>query len=126
MNKKISRRTFTKAGAAVTLGLAASRPANALGANDQIRLGVIGVGGRGRSLVNTFAGHAYDALHIVCQALERAGECDRAKLRDEIEKTQEFVGTAGIFNYTPEDHNGLTVDAFVWVTIEDGQWKLAE
>jgi branched-chain amino acid transport system substrate-binding protein len=75
---------------------------------------------------NTFAGHAYDALHIVCNALEAAGEADRAALRDAIEKTTEFVGTAGIFNYTAEDHNGLTVDAFVWVKIEDGKWVLAE
>ncbi len=75
---------------------------------------------------NTFAGHAYDALHIVCNALEAAGEADRAALRDAIEKTTGFVGTAGIFNYTAEDHNGLTVDAFVWVKIEDGKWVLAE
>ena len=75
---------------------------------------------------NTFAGHAYDALHIVCNALEKAGEADRAALRDAIEETTEFVGTAGIFNYTADDHNGLTVDAFVWVKIEDGKWTLAE
>jgi predicted dehydrogenase len=54
MSKTITRRTFTKAGAAVTLGLAGSRATSVLGANDRIRLGFIGVGGRGRSLVNTF------------------------------------------------------------------------
>jgi len=74
---------------------------------------------------DTFAGHAYDAIHLVVKGLEAAGEADRAKLRDAIEATQGFVGTAGIFNYGPEDHNGLTVDAFVWVKIEDGKWKLA-
>jgi len=74
---------------------------------------------------DTFAGHAYDAIHLVVKGLEAAGEADRAKLRDAIEATQGFVGTAGIFNYSPEDHNGLTVDAFVWVKIEDGKWKLA-
>jgi len=75
---------------------------------------------------NTFAGHAYDGLHIVCNALEKAGEADRAKLRDAIEQTTGFVGTAGTFNYSAEDHSGLTVDAFVWVKIEDGKWVLAE
>jgi len=75
---------------------------------------------------NTFAGHAYDALWITVNALEKAGEADRAKLRDAIEQTEGFVGTAGIFNYSAEDHNGLTKEAFVWVEIADGTWKLAE
>jgi branched-chain amino acid transport system substrate-binding protein len=75
---------------------------------------------------DTFAGHAYDSLWVTVNALEAAGEADRAKLRDAIEETQEFVGTAGIFNYSAEDHNGLTKDAFVWVEIVDGEWALAE
>jgi len=75
---------------------------------------------------DTFAGHAYDAINLVVKGLEAAGEVDRAKLRDAIEATQKFVGTAGIFNYSATDHNGLTVDAFVWVKIEEGKWKLAE
>ena len=75
---------------------------------------------------NTFAGHAYDALWITVKALEQAGEADRAKLRDAIEEIEDFGGTAGIFNYSPEDHNGLTADAFVWVEIVDGAWKLVE
>lgn len=75
---------------------------------------------------DTFAGHAYDALHIVVKAVEAAGSDEPAKVRDAIEKTTGFVGTAGVFNYSAEDHNGLTKDAFVWVKIEGGQWKLDE
>ncbi len=75
---------------------------------------------------NTFAGHAYDALWITVNALEAAGEVDRAKVRDAVEQTEEFVGTAGIFNYSAEDHNGLTAEAFVWVKIVDGNWMLSE
>ncbi len=72
-----------------------------------------------------YGGHAWDAIKIVCAALERSGP-DRAKLRDEIEKTTDFVGMGGIYNYSPEDHYGLTVDAFALVRIENGQWKLIE
>ncbi len=72
---------------------------------------------------NTFAGHAYDAFWIAVNAIETAGEADRAKVRDAIEQT-EFMGTAGEFKYSPEDHNGLTLDAFVWVKIVDGAWQL--
>jgi len=34
------------------------------------------------------------------------------------------VGIGGIFNYSAEDHYGLSPEAFVMVTIEDGKWKL--
>ncbi len=73
---------------------------------------------------DTFAGHAYDALWIVCKAIEKAGSPDRAQTRDAIEQLGEFVGTAGTFRYTAADHNGLTVDAFVSVKVEGGTWKL--
>ncbi len=75
---------------------------------------------------DTFAGHAYDALTVVVKAIEAAGSTDRAQVRDAIEKTHGFGGTAGIFNYSPTDHNGLTVDAFVWVKVEKGHWALVK
>ena len=72
---------------------------------------------------DTFGGHAWDALQLVSRALEKAG-ADRAKMRDEIENTKDFVGTGGIFNFSPRDHNGLTKEAFVMVEIKDGKWTL--
>ncbi len=74
---------------------------------------------------DTFGGHAWDAVELVVKALEEVGE-DRAQIRDMIEKTTGFVGTGGVFNYSAEDHNGLTKDAFVMVEIVDGKWKLAK
>jgi branched-chain amino acid transport system substrate-binding protein len=82
--------------------------------------------GKYRTTPNTFAGHAYDALMMVVQAITKAGSTDRAKVRTAIEQIRNFVGTAGTFNYSPSDHNGLTVEAFVWVKIQGGKWKLAE
>lgn len=76
-----------------------------------------------RTSVDTFGGHAYDAVKIVAAALAKSG-ADRAKLRDEIEKTKGFVGTAGIFGFSPTDHNGLTSDAFVMVQVRKGKWSL--
>lgn len=72
---------------------------------------------------DTFGGHAWDGIQLVAQALRAAGD-DRAKLRDTIEQTKEFVGTGGVFNFSPEDHNGLTKDAFVMVKVVDGKWTL--
>ncbi len=74
--------------------------------------------------VSTFGGHAYDALFITVEAVKRAGTIDRAKIRDEIEKTHGFVGTGGIFNMSPTDHLGLNLDAFKMIEIQNGNWKL--
>jgi len=73
--------------------------------------------------VSGFGGYAWDAMGIIANALKEAGN-DRAKLRDSIERTTEYVGVSGIFNITAEDHNGLTKDAFVMVIIENGTWKI--
>lgn len=74
---------------------------------------------------DTFGGHAWDAVHLVVNALREVG-ADRAAVRDYIENTTDFVGTGGVFNFSPEDHNGLTKDAFVMVRIVDGEWQLIE
>jgi len=79
--------------------------------------------------VSTFGGHGYDAFMMAVDALRSAasaGETTHAKVRDEIEKITGFSGTAGVFNMSPTDHNGLGKDAFVMVTIEKGEWKLVK
>ncbi len=78
------------------------------------------------SAVSTFGGHAYDGLMIAVQAMERAGSTDKAKVRDEIEKTHGFVGTGGIFNMSPTDHLGLGLDSFRMVEVSNGAWKLVK
>ena len=74
---------------------------------------------------STFGGHAYDALNLVIAALKAVGP-DRAKIRDYIENTKNFVGTGGVFNYSPEDHTGLTKDAFEMITVQDGKFLPAK
>ena len=76
--------------------------------------------------VSTFGGHAYDALHILTAAITRAGSTDKAKVRDEIEKTRGYVGTGGVVNMTEQDHLGLTTAAFRLLEIKNGDWTLAE
>jgi len=70
-----------------------------------------------------YAGHAWDALNIVSEALRKVGD-NRAKLRDQIEKTKDFVGIAGIFNFSADDHDGVTSDACVMLKVKDGKWTL--
>ena len=74
--------------------------------------------------VSTFGGHAYDGLMILVQAMQRAKSADKAKVRDEIEKTKGYVGTGGIVNMSPTDHLGLDLSAFRVLEIKNGDWTL--
>jgi branched-chain amino acid transport system substrate-binding protein len=76
--------------------------------------------------VSTFGGHAYDALFLAVEAIKRAGTTDKAKVRNEIEKTQGFPGTAGIFNMSPQDHMGLGLDAFKLLEVRNGDWTIVD
>jgi len=71
--------------------------------------------------VSTFGGHAWDALWLVVKALREAGP-DRGAIRDYIENIKGFVGTGGIFNFSPQDHSGLTKEAFEMLTVKGGKF----
>lgn len=71
--------------------------------------------------VSTFGGHAYDAMLLLADAVKKGGT-DRAKVRAELEGLKGVVGTAGIFNMSATDHNGLGLDAFEMLTVKDGRF----
>ncbi|MEE8541586.1 MAG: ABC transporter substrate-binding protein [Desulfobacterales bacterium] len=76
--------------------------------------------------LSSFGGHAWDALHLVVKALKAVG-CDRAAIRDYLEnKTAGFVGQHGIFNFSADDHIGLTKEAFQMIVVKGGDWALAD
>jgi branched-chain amino acid transport system substrate-binding protein len=70
-----------------------------------------------------FGGHAWDAIMLIRDAIER-GDATPAAIRDQLEKTKNFAGIGGVFNYSEQDHAGLTKDAFVLVQVKKGDWKL--
>jgi branched-chain amino acid transport system substrate-binding protein len=74
--------------------------------------------------VSTFGGHAYDGLMILVEAMKRAKSADKAKVRDEIERTKGYVGTGGIVTMSPRDHMGLGLAAFRMLEIKNGDWTL--
>jgi branched-chain amino acid transport system substrate-binding protein len=64
--------------------------------------------------ISTFGGHSYDALWLVVNAIKVKNvtpdmDLDHARqlIRDGIEETKGWVGTAGRFSMSPEDHTGL-------------------
>ena len=83
---------------------------------------------------STFGGHAWDGIWLAHRAAEVAATRTnpdelpsfRAAIRDELEKTKEFIGIGGIFNMSREDHNGLDKRAVTMYEIVSGQWQLAK
>lgn len=72
--------------------------------------------------VSTFGGHAYDAFTLAVKAIELAGSSDRAKIRDAMESITGFPGTAGIFNFSATDHNGLDMNSVEMLTVKNGKF----
>ncbi len=70
---------------------------------------------------STFGGHTYDALMILSKAIEKVGP-DAKKVRGAIENMTGYFGTAGDFNFSAKDHNGLGIDAFTMVMVKDGKF----
>ncbi len=75
--------------------------------------------------INTHSGYAWDAIMIVANAMKKAGTQAEA-LRKAIEQTKGYVGISGVYNLTPEDHNGLGVDSMVVVQVKDGKFVMAK
>jgi len=80
---------------------------------------------------STFGGHAWDAYLLLSNAIPEAlkkgqpGTKEfRAALRDALENDKNIVGTHGVFNMSPQDHNGLDNRARVMLKVEDGKWVL--
>ena len=76
--------------------------------------------------VSTFGGHAYDGLMLLVDAIKRAGSTEPADIRNALEGTSGFMGTAGVVNMTSIDHMGLDLTAFRMLEIQDGNWVLIE
>ncbi|MDA8138645.1 MAG: ABC transporter substrate-binding protein [Desulfobacteraceae bacterium] len=74
--------------------------------------------------ISSFGGHAWDAMYLLADALKAVG-ADKAKIRDYLENKKNFVGQHGVFNFSPNDHNGLTKEAFQMVVVKAGDWALA-
>ena len=70
---------------------------------------------------STFGGHAYDAFMILTRAIKEKGANSEA-VRTAIENMKGFVGTAGMFNFSPANHNGLDIKAFEMLTVKKGKF----
>jgi len=73
---------------------------------------------------STFGGHAYDAFIILAKAIEKSKSVDKESVRAAIEQLKGVVGTGGIFNFSPADHNGLDINAFEMLVVKNGKFAI--
>ena len=73
---------------------------------------------------STFGGHAYDAFIILMKGIETAKSTDKEAVRTAIENLKGFVGTAGNFNFSPPDHNGLGLDSVEMLIVKKGKFAI--
>ncbi|HSD42803.1 MAG TPA: ABC transporter substrate-binding protein [Burkholderiales bacterium] len=85
----------------------------------------------GANTRNAFSAYSYDATLLVAAAVPEAlkkakpGTPEfRSALRDALEGTRNVVGTHGVYNMTPQNHNGMDERARVMVRVENGEWRL--
>jgi branched-chain amino acid transport system substrate-binding protein len=82
-----------------------------------------------------YAGHMWDEMFLLAEALKKvdpkldpAKDTDlvkiRSDIRDNLEKIRGFVGQNGVFNYSPDNHNGLPPKCYVPVVVQEGKWRL--
>ncbi|MFO1223349.1 MAG: ABC transporter substrate-binding protein [Burkholderiaceae bacterium] len=80
---------------------------------------------------NAFAGYTYDGVLLLDAAagvaLKKAkpGTPEfREALREALENVKNVVGTHGVYNLSPTNHNGLDERARVLVHVVNGEWRL--
>ena len=85
----------------------------------------------GAGSMSTFGANTYDAGLLLQKAIPQAlakarpGSPEfRAALRDALEQSREVVGAQGVFNMSPQNHNGMDQRARVMMTVKGGKWVL--
>jgi branched-chain amino acid transport system substrate-binding protein len=67
--------------------------------------------------------NAYDAMHLVALAIDKAGAADGAKIRAALENLGEYRGLIKAYKrpFTPEEHDALTENDYILVTWRQGK-----
>lgn len=73
----------------------------------------------------TFDCDAYDGIRIISTALKNGAKTPK-DIRDFIEnKIRNWEGTSGTYNFTPNDHGGLSYGQMIIVTaVKGGDWEM--
>jgi branched-chain amino acid transport system substrate-binding protein len=73
-----------------------------------------------------WAGRGWDAVMLTVKAVEVAKSFEGPKVRDALESIKGWQGTTGIYNFSPDNHQGITENPLFLAQIKDGQVVLAQ
>jgi branched-chain amino acid transport system substrate-binding protein len=73
---------------------------------------------------NYYSAEMVDAIDLIAAALRVTGSTDTEKLRDALEKTKNFVGMQGIYNFSPTDHHVTVLQDMMVLGMKDGKWQV--
>ncbi len=68
-------------------------------------------------------GRAWDAIHLIFQAIIEKDSADSRDIRDGLERIGTFYGTGGTYRYTQRDHDGLGNSPYLLYQITEGAFK---
>lgn len=71
-----------------------------------------------------YAGRGWDAVHLVAEAIKRAGGTDGEKLREALENTPTFVATSAVYSYSPKTHVGVQTNPYKLGIMQGGKVNL--
>jgi len=72
---------------------------------------------------DVYGAEAYDGMLMAFEALKIAKSFDKAKIRDALENLN-FVGTNGVYKFSPKRHYGLVKEDAVIFEWRKGEWKM--
>jgi len=73
-----------------------------------------------------WASRGWDAVMLTVDAIEKGDSFDGKSIRENLEKISGYQGTTGVYNFSPENHQGITKNPFVLGQIIDGKVKVVD
>lgn len=65
---------------------------------------------------------SYDAVNILLEAIRRTGGTDKDKVREQLDKMQNWQGISGKITWNPNKRTGIGPDDLAIVELRDGKW----
>ncbi len=73
-----------------------------------------------------WASRGWDGLMLTAAAVEKGKSFEGSAVRDAYEGITGFQGTTGVYNFSAEVHQGITINPFVLATIVNGKIKVVQ
>jgi len=71
---------------------------------------------------SAFAAHGWDAFMLVIESIKRSNSTNPDKMQAALENLKGYQGVMGVYNMSPDNHDGLSLDAVDFIKIKNGKW----